>query len=85
MGERWVGTRGHPTTLNGAPVRVGTEDIELSHTIVHAGDPTMFRHGHAAGFTRLAEAVSAVVYGGDFYNYALLSSGHVRICPDARL
>ncbi|MEQ8369945.1 MAG: inositol monophosphatase family protein [Alphaproteobacteria bacterium] len=86
MGERWLGALGRPTTLNGIPVHVAAGDEDLSRTIIHAGDPAMFSgEAQAAGFARLAGAVSAVVYGGDCYNYGLLASGHVLLCVDARL
>lgn len=83
-GERWMGGKGWPTTLNGERVNV-SERGSLDECIMHATTPHMFVGLDGVAFRALAKKVRHVVYGSDCYAYALLASGHVDIVVEADL
>ena len=88
--ERWVGATGRPTTFNGAPVRTRT-CAALDTAIVATTSPHLFDDGDVPHFLALVAAVSGgfprqgPVYGGDCYNYGLLSSGYLDVVCESGL
>lgn len=82
--ERWVGTRGLPTTHNGQPVstRQGTK---LEQSWLYATTPDMFEGDDEAAFKRVSDGAWRTVYGGDCYAYGLMASGHVDLVCEASL
>ena len=82
--ERWSGRDGVPTTFNGAAVHTRA-GAGLSHAILSATTPEMFRTADAEAFARLREAVQFTRFGLDGYAYALLASGFMDLVVEARL
>ena len=72
-GERWIGTAGRPTLMNGTPVR--TRRCEsLSAALFATTAPWL-----CSRFDALRAAAGDTLLGGDCYNYALLASGHADL------
>jgi histidinol phosphatase-like enzyme (inositol monophosphatase family) len=84
--ERWVGTTGRPTTLNGAPAHTRS-CRQLSDATLATTGPHYFDDHDGAHFMGLAAKTDhkRMVMGGDCYNYALLASGHIDIVCEAGL
>ena len=72
-GDRWVGGLGHPTQMNGRPVRVRPCPA-LADAIVATTAPEMLGIGRPA-FDDMVSDARMCVYGGDCYSYGLLASG----------
>jgi histidinol phosphatase-like enzyme (inositol monophosphatase family) len=84
--ERWLGAAGRATTLNGKPVRTrGCR--ELSDATLATTGPHYFDDHDGAHFMALAARTDhkRMVMGGDCYNYALLSAGHIDVVCEAGL
>jgi inositol-phosphate phosphatase/L-galactose 1-phosphate phosphatase/histidinol-phosphatase len=83
-GERWLGVRGEPTTLNGKPIRTRASaalaEAELSTTSANYFTPEQ-----AARVVKLAQSCRRVVADGDCYAYGLLARGERDIVLDAGL
>lgn len=84
MNERWVGTTGRATTLNGKDVTV-RDCATLSDAWLYATDMAMFKGGDADAFTRLSGATRRTIFGADCYAYGLLASGHVDLVCEASM
>lgn len=82
LDERWVGALGHPTVLNGAPVRT-RPCPSLSLATLCATTPHMFAGIDAAPFDAVRRAVKLIRYGTDCYAYGLLASGHIDLIVEA--
>ena len=82
--ERWVGASGHPTTLNGVPIRCRPCPA-LAAATLFATTPDMFKGDDAASFARVSAAVKLVRYGADCYAYGLLAAGFVDLVLEASL
>jgi inositol-phosphate phosphatase/L-galactose 1-phosphate phosphatase/histidinol-phosphatase len=82
--ERWIGASGHPTTLNGAPVRC-RPCPSLAAATMFATSPDMFKGDAAAAFARLGAAAKLVRYGADCYAYGLLAHGLIDLVVEASL
>jgi inositol-phosphate phosphatase/L-galactose 1-phosphate phosphatase/histidinol-phosphatase len=85
-GERWIGARGRPTTLNGKPART-RPCRELSEATLATTGPHYFDDHDGAHFMALAAKTDhkRMVMGGDCYNYAMLASGHLDVVCEAGL
>lgn len=85
-GERWVGASGHPTTLNGKPVRTAPRG-GLADAVLWSTSPEMFEHDPAdrSAHDRLRRSVKFIHYGGECYQYAMLASGFVDLVMEADL
>jgi inositol-phosphate phosphatase / L-galactose 1-phosphate phosphatase / histidinol-phosphatase len=83
-GERWIGARGHATTLNNKPVRTracpGLKMAWLDST-----SPDLFSKQDGAAFQRLAEATLRTRWGTDCYAYAVLATGFVDLVCETGL
>lgn len=79
-GERWTGGVGHPTQLNGKPVRVAS-DLPLRDAVMNVTDESMLQEvdGQEAVFRRVIDQVRFTSWGGDAYGAGLLANGSVHI------
>ncbi|WP_420141440.1 histidinol-phosphatase [Sphingomonas sp.] len=76
--ERWVGARGRPTTLNGAPIRARRCPTIADAHLATTG-PGYFSAESYAAFERVGAAARDTLWGGDCYNYGLLAAGHLDL------
>jgi inositol-phosphate phosphatase/L-galactose 1-phosphate phosphatase/histidinol-phosphatase len=75
LDERWIGGAGHPTTLNGTPVRTRA-CAALNRATLYSTGPEYFSARDLAAFERLARGVGRRRYGGtDCYAYAMVAAG----------
>ena len=84
LGERWLGARGRPTTLNGRPVHVRPCE-ELGRAALYATSPHMFEGADKQAFARVRDAVKLSLYGADCYAYGLLACGFADLVVEASL
>jgi inositol-phosphate phosphatase / L-galactose 1-phosphate phosphatase / histidinol-phosphatase len=82
--ERWIGARGHATTVNGDPARVRA-CAGLSEAVLFTTDPDTFQGADGSAFRRVREASHMTMYGGDCYCYGLLASGLVDLIVEVGL
>jgi len=83
--ERWLGVAGRPTLFNGAATRTRV-CAALDGARLATTSPHLFADGDVRHFLALAAAVRETpLYGGDCYNYALLSSGHLDLVCESGL
>ena len=82
--ERWVGARGHASTLNGAPIRTRACG-SLAAATLFSTTPDMFKGADADSFQRLRSAVKLARFGGDCYAYGLLAAGFIDLVVEASL
>jgi inositol-phosphate phosphatase/L-galactose 1-phosphate phosphatase/histidinol-phosphatase len=82
--ERWIGARGHKSTLNGRPISTRA-CASLGAATLFATSPDMFKGADAEGFLRLKSAVKLARFGGDCYAYGLLAAGFVDLVVEAGL
>ena len=74
--ERWVGSIGNPTTLNGQIVQTSQKATKLDDSILHCASPDMFTSPHEESiFNRVQTKSKLILYGGDCYGYAIVASG----------
>ncbi len=75
--ERWVGSAGNPTLLNGQPVSVAsTSATKLCDSTIYTTTPDMFRAGEEWNkFQVVRDSSLRTLYGCDCYAYALVASG----------
>jgi inositol-phosphate phosphatase/L-galactose 1-phosphate phosphatase/histidinol-phosphatase len=74
--ERWRGSAGVPTTLNGAAIRTRPCG-DLSAASLFATAPDMFAGTDAVAFQRLQSRVKLSRFGSDCYAYGLVAAGFV--------
>jgi len=82
--ERWIGAVGRPTTLNGAPINTrvcGT----LGDAILATTGPAYFKPDEMAAYHRCIAPARDSIWGGDCYNYGLLSLGQLDAVVEAGL
>ncbi len=83
-GDRWIGARDVPTTLNGRPAHVrhcaALADAHLATTA-----PWLFDGRDVAGFDGLRRAARDTLLGGDCHNYGLVASGHLDLVVESGL
>lgn len=75
--ERWVGSIGNPTLLNGEPVSVANKSAtNIFDATIYTTTPDMFRAGEELKkFEVVRDASLRTLYGCDCYAYALVASG----------
>ncbi|MCX2722342.1 histidinol-phosphatase [Roseibium salinum] len=83
-GERWMGLRGKPSTLNGALCRTSGR-TRLADAILYTTTPDTFDAAGTAQFEALSRKVAMRRFGGDCYGYGLLASGHVDLVFEMNL
>jgi histidinol phosphatase-like enzyme (inositol monophosphatase family) len=84
LGERWVGALGHPTLMNGSPVRTRSCP-DPAGAALFASSPHLFVGEAEAAFARVRAATRQVLYGSDCYGFGLVASGFADLQVDARL
>ena len=82
--DRWLGARGHPTTLNGADAQTRACPT-LARAHLATTGPTYFGEEDGAAFERLRGAAGDTLWGGDCHNYGLLASGYLDLVVEAGL
>jgi inositol-phosphate phosphatase/L-galactose 1-phosphate phosphatase/histidinol-phosphatase len=82
--ERWIGAAGHPTTLNGTPIRC-RPCSSLAAATVFSTSPDMFKGDDAAAFARVASSAKLVRFGADCYAYGILALGCIDLVIEASL
>ena len=86
--ERWIGATGTPTLFNGRPVRTRACPT-LKGAVLATSSPHYFWNGDERHFIALAAATQSgkmgPLYGGDCYNYGLLSSGWLDLVCESGL
>jgi inositol-phosphate phosphatase / L-galactose 1-phosphate phosphatase / histidinol-phosphatase len=85
LGERWLGTAGRATLLNGMPVRTRACAALGKATLFSTAPEAMFEGADAAGFERLRRAVKLLRTGADCYAYAQLASGFIDLVVESQL
>lgn len=86
LGERWVGVAGRETLFNGG--RASTRSCrELAQATLATTGPQYFSQAEGDTFMALAARTDhkRMIMGGDCYNYAMLSCGHLDIVCEAGL
>ena len=85
LGERWVGVRGLPTTLNGAKVETRTCGA-LEGAMLCTTSLADLPDGDAlARFSRVSDATGQIRHITDCYSYAMLATGFVDLVVEAGL
>jgi histidinol phosphatase-like enzyme (inositol monophosphatase family) len=79
--QRWLGCRGRPSTLNGAPVRTRT-CAALSTALVSTSNPDFYSPADRPALDRLNAATRWTVYGGSCMAYAQLAAGRIDLGMD---
>lgn len=83
-GERWIGARGHGTTLNNKPVRT-RPCPHLKAAWLESTSPSLFAKPDGEAFQRLAAATLRTRWGSDCYAYAVLATGFVDLVAETGL
>ena len=78
MGERWLGAKGHATTLNGVAARTRA-CASVSDAILLATSPEYLGGDAAAPFQAVADAAKFTIYDAGTQGYGLVASGHADI------
>jgi inositol-phosphate phosphatase/L-galactose 1-phosphate phosphatase/histidinol-phosphatase len=84
LNERWLGSVGQPTTLNGKPATTRA-CRELKDALLATTSPALFGDDQLHAFVHLDGAVRSTVLGGDCYNYACVASGWLDIVVESGL
>jgi inositol-phosphate phosphatase/L-galactose 1-phosphate phosphatase/histidinol-phosphatase len=85
LGDRWLGTVGSATTLNGEPVRA-RRCPELGAAYLSTTSPAMFdTPDKLAGFEALRSRVRSTTYGGDCYQYGMVATGFLDLVVECGL
>jgi inositol-phosphate phosphatase/L-galactose 1-phosphate phosphatase/histidinol-phosphatase len=84
LNERWLGSVGQPTTLNGKPATTRT-CRELKDALLATTSPALFGDDQLHAFEHLDGAVRSTVLGGDCYNYACVASGWLDVVVESGL
>jgi len=84
IGDRWIGAEGRPTTHNGAPARTRACGA-LARAHLATTGPAYFSDEERARFEAVSAAARDTLWGGDCYNYALVTSGHLDLVIEAGL
>jgi myo-inositol-1(or 4)-monophosphatase len=84
-GELAIGATGHPTTLNGKPVRVKTTERLEDATLLYTNTQTIWQQGHGAAFQRLQAQAGLVRGWGDCYGHFMVAVGRADVMIDTVL
>ncbi|CAI9786378.1 unnamed protein product [Fraxinus pennsylvanica] len=82
--ERWIGTSGRRTTLNGQEISTRSCP-QLSKAYLYTTSPHLFAGDAEVAFARVRSKVKVPLYGCDCYAYALLASGYVDLVIESGL
>ena len=84
LDERWIGTIGEKTTLNGETCSVSTV-TQLAQATLYCTEPDMFNAAQLDKFEKLSRLVYLRRFGGDCYCYGLLASGQIDLVVEGSL
>ena len=79
--QRWLGCRGRPSTLNGAPIRTRACPA-LTGALISTSNPDFYGAAERPAFERLKAAAHWTVYGGSCLAYGQLASGRTDLGLD---
>jgi len=82
--ERWIGATGRPTTLDGKPITTRA-CAGLADAILATTGPGYFQPNEMAAYNRCIAPARDSIWGGDCYNYGLLSLGQLDAVIEAGL
>lgn len=82
LGERWVGTVGRASTLNGEAIKTHPCS-DLAEAWLGSTSPDMFTGSQIAAFQGLRDRTRRTVWGGDCHGYGLLASGFLDVICEA--
>ncbi|MFA6303760.1 MAG: inositol monophosphatase family protein [Legionella sp.] len=82
--ERWLGVKGLGTRFNGNKVRV-RNCFELNKAVLCTTGPNYYNAPKLLAFNEVAKQAKWTVYGGDCYNFGLLTMGFVDVVIEAGL
>jgi histidinol phosphatase-like enzyme (inositol monophosphatase family) len=80
LNERWLGTKGHPTTFNGKIIKARTCD-DLSKARLASTSPNQLKKE----WSKLRSACDFMIWGGDCYSYGLVASGGLDAVIETQL
>ncbi len=84
-GELCIGAQGHPTTVNGRPVRVRPTARLEEATVLYTNTQTIWQEGHGAAFQRLLGRAALVRGWGDCYGHFMVAAGRADVMIDTVL
>jgi inositol-phosphate phosphatase/L-galactose 1-phosphate phosphatase/histidinol-phosphatase len=84
LGERWIGARGRPTTLNGRNLRT-RPCAALAEAVVYSTSVDLFTPAQEAAFARLRRAVRVHRLAGDCYAYGLVAGGWADLVVESQV
>lgn len=83
--DRWLGTKGQPTTHNNQPVKT-RRCKTLKESVGSSTSPMMFaRYGEFDFIRRWRESCDYIVWGGDCITYGLLANGNLDVIIEAEM
>ncbi|KAL3683400.1 hypothetical protein R1sor_001422 [Riccia sorocarpa] len=85
LGERWIGTAGEQSTLNGVPITSRSSCKALKDAFLYTTSPHLFAGAKEEAFIRVRDKVKTPLYGCDCYAYGLLAAGHVDLVVESGL
>jgi len=74
-GELCIGAKGHPTTVNGSPVKVRDTAKLADATMLYTNSQTWWQGGHGEAFQRLQGTVALSRGWGDCYGHFMVAAG----------
>ena len=86
LGERWVGATGHKTLFKdfrGTTQATTRDCAKLSDATIATTSPHLFKEDEFPKFDRVRQNTRMPLYGGDCYNYGLVSSGLIDLTVEA--
>ncbi|WCT72984.1 histidinol-phosphatase [Sphingomonas naphthae] len=83
-GDRWLGAKGQPTTLNGRPAH-GRRCASVARAHLATTGPYLFDELDLPRFEALRRAARDTLWGGDCHNYGLVASGHLDLVCESWL
>ncbi len=83
--ERWVGAKGHATTLNGRAVKCRPCDDLKAAQVATLGPDYFESDATWKRFQDIARASAFAIYGGDCYSYGQVATGFLDSVIDERM
>lgn len=80
--ERWIGIKGHPTTLNGQVVTT-RQCPDLASALMSSSNTEPVLPEHREGYDHLIHSTKWRVYGAACYAYVCLATGKIDLSVDS--
>lgn len=80
--ERWIGIKGHPTTLNGQVVSTRACP-DLANALMSSSNTEPVLPEHRLGYEKIIQSTKWRVYGAACYAYACLATGKLDLSVDS--